>query len=74
MRLKRQAQLRQGLWPLRVKQQLTLLSGVDLAPLPVANHLVNDGIERGLWSLRNAADINDPVLAKYKNLNLPPES
>ncbi|MDY0971188.1 curli production assembly/transport protein CsgG [Siccibacter turicensis] len=49
---------------------LCLMSAIETGVI----FLVNDGIERGLWSLRNAADINDPVLAKYKNLNLPPES
>lgn len=36
--------------------------------------LINDGIDRGLWDLQQGADRNNPVLAKYRTMTIPPES
>ena len=36
--------------------------------------LINDGIDRGLWDLQQGADRHNPVLAKYREMAVPPES
>ncbi|HDC4279464.1 TPA: curli production assembly/transport protein CsgG, partial [Enterobacter cloacae] len=36
--------------------------------------LINDGIDRGLWDLQNKADVQNPVLVKYRDMSVPPES
>lgn len=36
--------------------------------------LINDGIDRGLWDLQQGADRHHPVLAKYREMAVPPES
>jgi len=36
--------------------------------------LINDGIDRGLWDLQHGTDRNNPVLAKYRTMTIPPES
>ncbi|QHM95409.1 curli production assembly/transport protein CsgG [Kosakonia sacchari] len=36
--------------------------------------LINDGIDRGLWDLQHGADRHNPVLAKYREMAVPPES
>lgn len=49
---------------------LCLMSAIETGVI----YLVNDGIERGLWDLKNKADVNSPVLAKYRDMASPPES
>lgn len=49
---------------------LCLMSAIETGVI----YLVNDGIDRGLWDLQNPADINNPVLVKYKQLSTPPAS
>jgi curli production assembly/transport component CsgG len=36
--------------------------------------LINDGIDRGLWDLQNKADVQNPILVKYRDMSVPPES
>ena len=36
--------------------------------------LINDGIDRGLWDLQNKSEMQNPVLVKYRDMSVPPES
>ncbi|RPH30025.1 curli production assembly/transport protein CsgG [Buttiauxella warmboldiae] len=49
---------------------MCLMSAIETGVI----YLVNDGINRGLWDLQNPQDINHPVLAKYREMSVPPES
>ena len=49
---------------------MCLMSAIETGVI----YLVNDGINRGLWDLQNPQDVNDPILAKYRELSVPPES
>ena len=49
---------------------MCLMSAIETGVI----YLVNDGISRGLWDLQNPQDVNDPILAKYRELSVPPES
>jgi curli production assembly/transport component CsgG len=42
--------------------------------LKPAIFLINDGIDRGLWDLQNKADVQNPILVKYRDMSVPPES
>ena len=46
---------------------LCLMSAIETGVI----YLVNDGISRNLWQLKNASDINSPVLEKYKSIIVP---
>ncbi|MFV0263939.1 MAG: curli production assembly/transport protein CsgG [Kluyvera sp.] len=46
---------------------LCLMSAIETGVI----YLVNDGISRNLWQLKNASDINSPVLEKYKSIVVP---
>lgn len=46
---------------------LCLMSAIETGVI----YLVNDGIKRNLWQLQNPADVNSPVLEKYKNTIVP---
>lgn len=46
---------------------LCLMSAIETGVI----YLVNDGITRNLWQLKNASDINSPVLEKYKSIIVP---
>lgn len=48
---------------------LCLMSAIETGVI----YLVNDGITRNLWQLQNPADINAPVLQRYKNVPIPLE-
>lgn len=49
---------------------MCLMSAIETGVI----YLVNDGINRGLWDLQNPKDINNPILAKYREMSVPPES
>ena len=49
---------------------MCLMSAIETGVI----YLVNDGISRGLWDLQNPQDVNNPILAKYRELSVPPES
>lgn len=49
---------------------MCLMSAIETGVI----YLVNDGINRGLWDLENPKDINNPILAKYREMSVPPES
>lgn len=49
---------------------MCLMSAIETGVI----YLVNDGINRGLWDLQNPADMNNKVLAKYRDMATPPES
>lgn len=49
---------------------MCLMSAIETGVI----YLVNDGIDRGLWDLQNPADIDNSVLAKYRDMATPPES
>lgn len=49
---------------------MCLMSAIETGVI----YLVNDGINRGLWDLQNPADMNNKVLAKYREMATPPES
>ncbi|AYN26764.1 MULTISPECIES: curli production assembly/transport protein CsgG [Buttiauxella] len=49
---------------------MCLMSAIETGVI----YLVNDGINRGLWDLQNPQDVNNPVLAKYREMSVPPES
>ena len=49
---------------------MCLMSAIETGVI----YLVNDGINRGLWDLQNPQDVNNPILAKYRELSVPPES
>ena len=49
---------------------MCLMSAIETG----VTYLVNDGINRGLWDLQNPKDINNPILAKYREMSVPPES
>jgi len=49
---------------------MCLMSAIETGVI----YLVNDGINRGLWDLQNPQDINNPILAKYREMSVPPES
>ncbi|OAT33548.1 CsgG family curli production assembly/transport component [Buttiauxella brennerae ATCC 51605] len=49
---------------------MCLMSAIETGVI----YLVNDGINRGLWDLQNPKDVDNPVLAKYRELSVPPES
>ncbi|MEG0057710.1 MAG: curli production assembly/transport protein CsgG, partial [Hafnia sp.] len=34
-------------------------------------YLVNDGITRNLWSLKNPKDVSSPILERYKSTIVP---
>ena len=46
---------------------LCLMSAIETGVI----YLVNDGISRNLWQLKNASDVNSPVLEKYKSIIVP---
>ncbi|TNV21895.1 curli production assembly/transport protein CsgG [Buttiauxella sp. B2] len=49
---------------------MCLMSAIETGVI----YLVNDGINRGLWDLQNPKDVNNPILAKYREMSVPPES
>lgn len=49
---------------------MCLMSAIETGVI----YLVNDGINRGLWDLQNPKDVDNPILAKYRELSVPPES
>ena len=50
--------------------RLCLLSAMESGVI----FLINDGIDRGLWDLQNKADVQNPILVKYRDMSVPPES
>ncbi|GGD12557.1 curli production assembly/transport protein CsgG [Franconibacter pulveris 1160] len=49
---------------------LCLMSAIETGVI----HLINDGINRGLWELKNKGDAKNTILAKYRSMAVPPES
>ncbi|WP_029592472.1 curli production assembly/transport protein CsgG [Franconibacter pulveris] len=49
---------------------LCLMSAIETGVI----HLINDGINRGLWELKNKDDAKNTILAKYRSMAVPPES
>lgn len=49
---------------------LCLMSAIETGVI----FLINDGIDRGLWDLQNKQDAKSPVLVKYHQMAVPPES
>lgn len=49
---------------------MCLMSAIETGVI----YLVNDGINRGLWDLQNPGEMNNKVLAKYREMSSPPES
>ncbi|MDU6925695.1 curli production assembly/transport protein CsgG [Franconibacter helveticus 513] len=49
---------------------LCLMSAIETGVI----HLINDGINRGLWELKDKKDSKDAILAKYRSMAVPPES
>ncbi len=49
---------------------MCLMSAIETGVI----YLVNDGIDRGLWDLKNPGDKKNPILVKYKEMSVPPEA
>lgn len=49
---------------------MCLMSAIETGVI----YLINDGIDRGLWDLQNKADVQNPILVKYRDMSVPPES
>lgn len=46
---------------------LCLMSAIESGVI----YLVNDGLRRGLWDLKNKGDISDPILKRYNEMKSP---
>lgn len=49
---------------------LCLMSAIETGVI----FLINDGINRGLWELKDKDDTKNAILAKYRDMAIPPES